>query len=306
MLKSEEIHIRDPFVLVHEGRYYLYGSDGECCWGEANGFSVYVGCDLENWEGPFEVFHNDGTFWADRHYWAPEVHPYRGSFYMFASFKRDGVRRGTQILSAGSPLGPFRPISEGPVTPADWECLDGTLYVALDGTPYIVFCHEWVQIRDGTICAMQLTEDLRAPAGEPQVLFRASEAGNWVTDIDRTDPQAPPAFVTDGPYLYRCQNGELLMIWSSFGTDGYVQAVARSDNGEITGHWTQDREPLFRRDGGHGMLFRTLEGELCLTLHAPNVPPRERPVFYRIRETDGRLLLGERRTRARQTEDVDS
>ena len=28
---------------------------------------------------------------------------------------------------------PFVPLSDGPVTPADWECLDGTLYAAADG-----------------------------------------------------------------------------------------------------------------------------------------------------------------------------
>lgn len=41
--------------------------------------------------------------------------------------------RGTQILRADKPEGPFVPLSDGPVTPADWECLDGTLYVAADG-----------------------------------------------------------------------------------------------------------------------------------------------------------------------------
>ena len=48
---------------------------------------------------------------------------------MFASFKAAGVCRGTQILVADHPKGPFVPHSDGPVTPRDWECLDGTLYV---------------------------------------------------------------------------------------------------------------------------------------------------------------------------------
>ena len=62
---------------------------------------------------------------------------------------------------------PFVPLSDGPVTPADWECLDGTLYVAANGTPYLVFCHEWLQVKDGEMCAMPLTPDLTAAAGEP-------------------------------------------------------------------------------------------------------------------------------------------
>ena len=86
-MKTEEINIRDPFVLTHEGKYYLYGTRGATCWGPATGFDVYIGTDLENWEGPVSCFENDGSFWADRNYWAPEVHPWRGAWYMFASFK---------------------------------------------------------------------------------------------------------------------------------------------------------------------------------------------------------------------------
>ena len=83
MLRNE-INIRDPFVLVENGKYYLYGTRGAACWGKADGFDVYVSEDLVHWEGPHVCFHNDGTFWADRNYWAPEVHPWQGKYYMFA------------------------------------------------------------------------------------------------------------------------------------------------------------------------------------------------------------------------------
>ena len=65
-MKREEINIRDPFVLTRNGQYYLYGTRGVTCWGPADGFDVYVSRDLENWDGPFECFHNDGTFWDRR------------------------------------------------------------------------------------------------------------------------------------------------------------------------------------------------------------------------------------------------
>lgn len=66
MKKTSEINIRDPFVLPWDGKYYLYGTRGETCWGLA------------------------------------------------------------------------------------------------DGTPYLVFCHEWLQVKDGEMCAMPLTPDLTA------------------------------------------------------------------------------------------------------------------------------------------------
>ena len=141
-MKREEINIRDPYVLTRNGQYYLYGTRGATCWGPADGFDVYVSRDLENWDGPFECFHNDGTFWADRNYWAPEVHEYHGKLYMLASFKREDLCRGTAILTADDPLGPFVPHSDGRVTPSNWECLDGTLYVSPDDKPYLVFAHE--------------------------------------------------------------------------------------------------------------------------------------------------------------------
>ena len=280
-MKTNEIHVRDPFVLPWEGSYYLYGTRGPTCWGLADGFDVYVGKDLENWEGPIEIFHNDGSFWADRESWAPEVHVIDGAFYMFASFHSPNRRRGTQILRAEKPTGPFVPISDGPVTPADWECLDGTFFRSKDGDPYLVFCHEWLQVHDGEVCAMKLTPDLKAAAGEPRVLFRASQAP-WV--VPSVDKDGNKNCVTDGPWLHRCPDGRLMMLWSSHGKDGYAQAASYSDNGDITGNWTPAAEPIFGRDGGHGMIFRDFEGVQHLVLHAPNENPYERPVFLPFEE----------------------
>ena len=98
----------------------------------------------------------------------PEVYAHQGAFYMFASFKHPSVCRGTAILRAESPLGPFRPHSAGCVTPKDWECLDGTLCISREGKPFMVFCHEWVQAGGGEVCAIALTDDLSAPAGGSQ------------------------------------------------------------------------------------------------------------------------------------------
>ncbi len=282
----EDINIRDPFVLVHDGRYYLYGTRGETCWGRANGFDVYVGRDLENWDGPIVCFSNDGTFWADRNYWAPEVHEYGGAFYMFASFKSETRRRGTAILRAETPEGPFVPWSDGPVTPAGWECLDGTFHLDEAGRPWMVFCHEWVQAVDGTICALPLTRDLRASDGAPQVLFRASDVA-W--GRPQRDSQGREGFVTDGPFVWRLGDGRLACLWASFSESGYTQAQAVSENG-ILGPWRQ-AEPLFWKDGGHGMVFRDLQGRLLLTLHSPNEHLLERPFFYPLEEKDGVLRV---------------
>lgn len=278
MILTDQINIRDPFVLVYQNEYYLYGTRGDTCWGPADGFDVYRGRDLVAWEGPFVCFRSDGSFWADRDYWAPEVHRWKDHFYMFASFKSEARRRGTAILRSVSPLGPFEPWSDGPVTPEGWECLDGTFYVSSEGTPCMVFCHEWIQAVDGEIWAMPLTGDLKSAAGDPFLLFRASEAP-WSHPIRHSSGII--GFVTDGPFLWHGKDGALLCLWSGFSEKGYAQGLAVSDNGRIDGHFSQ-ADPLFLEDGGHGMLFRTLDGKVRLALHSPNTHLAERPRFVPV------------------------
>ncbi len=285
-MRKEEINIRDPFVLLHEGKYYLYGTRGQTCWGEADGFDVYVSDDMENWSPPVSCFHNDGSFFATKNYWAPEVYFVNGAFYMLASFKGDNMCRGTAILKSESPLGPFRLHSDKTVTPKEWECLDGTLYQSPKGQYYMVFCHEWVQVGDGEICAVQLTEDLKAAAGDAKILFRASEAG-WAEKVRHSSGKE--GYVTDGPFFWRTADGTLLLLWASFSGGGYTQGLLVSDNGDITGHFRQ-LPPLFERDGGHGMVFRDKESRLWLTLHSPNEHLKERPCFFPVREDGGRLI----------------
>jgi len=281
MLDLQDIHIRDPYVLadVERERYFMYGTIGDTAWGgRPEGFHAYVSEDLEKWEGPYTVFRPEPGFWSDHHYWAPEVHAYQGKFYMFASFKADGVARATQILVSEHPLGPFQPHGKGPITPAGWECLDGTLYVESEGRPWIVFCREWLEVKDGQMWAMPLTMDLLEPDGDPVLLFSASEAA-WVRPAREADE-----FVTDGPFLFQDGAGRLLMLWSSAGEQGYAMGRACSMSGSIEGPWVQEEEPMFARDGGHGMIFHTFSGERFISLHVPNVHPHERPVFIPFQE----------------------
>ena len=125
-MKLNDIHIRDPFILTDGDTYYMYGSRGKECWNVGLGLDVYTSKDLTEWSEPIEVFSKPDNFWADRDFWAPEVHKYKGEYYMFVTFFSPTRTRGTQILKSESPLGPFQPHSDGPVTPNDWMCLDGT------------------------------------------------------------------------------------------------------------------------------------------------------------------------------------
>ena len=288
-MKNHEIHIRDPFVLVHDGKYYLYGTRGKDAWTTVSGFDVYVGDDLENWSGPISVFEANDDFWGKRQFWAPEVHAYRGKFYMFASFYADGHWRASHILVSERPEGPFVPLTKEAVTPKDWACLDATLFVDEAEKPYLVFCHEWTQIGDGTINYVPMTEDLTAWDGEVPTLFSASShpLNGFIEN-----PEWGRGCVTDGPFLWRTQNDRLLMMWSSNSKDGnYQQILSESESGKIAGPWRHLSVPIFERDGGHGMVFRDRNGDLRMCLHRPNVHPLERPMFFRVAETENGLTI---------------
>lgn len=293
-MKRNEIQIRDPFILTlpDTKEYYLYGTTDKNCWSDtATGFDCYVSTDLENWEGPYTAFSPSGDFWADRHFWAPEVYAYNGAFYMFASFKAEGKCRGTQVLRASSPKGPFVPTGKEPITPRNMECLDGTLYIDADNKPWMVFCHEWTQVIDGEMMAVRLDEKLENTVGEPIVLFRASEAEWTVGSVHKMDGKDERVYVTDGPFLYKTADGQLLMIWSSGSEKGYAVGVARSVSGKIDGKWEHDDALLFDSNGGHGMIFKGFDGKLYITLHSPNKTPNERPCFIELEEINNSLKI---------------
>ena len=267
-LLREEVRIRDPFVLVYEGKYYMYGTGLK--W---NGYGCVVSEDLERWSEPRQVFEAPVGFDGVGDWWAPECHYYNGGFYLFATYRSAASgKRGTAIFRASSPLGPFTLLSDGHVTPKYRDCIDGTLYVDEAGQPWIVYVGEWTSNEDsvGVMCAAMLSADLSHMTSEPITLFRATDA-KWAS-----------GHITDGPFVYRSQTGRLLMLWSNGSGTGYAVGIAQSVNGKITGRWTHKCQPLYQKDknhiydGGHGMLFTDLNGRLRMAIHAPNTATDDR------------------------------
>jgi hypothetical protein len=148
----------------------------------------------------------------------------------------------------------------------------------------MVFCHEWVQITNGTVEYIRLKDDLSEAVGEPVQLFRGGDAP-W----SRTDKRYGN-HVTDGPYLYRSRSGKLFMIWSSFSPPGYTVGIAISDSGKLAGPWKQQPEPVFQKDGGHAMLFKTFEEQLMMVLHSPNNRDAQ-PRLFRMEDTGETLRI---------------
>lgn len=290
-LEFSDFYVHDPFILAYQQTktYYLYVAAGaRQLGGQRGGVVAYKSKDLLRWDGPYTVFEVPDGLWADPRegVWAPEVHFYRAKYYLLATLHNSGKLlpyadedklpmyqgrrakphlRGTQIFVADTPDGPFQPLGNSPAPPADRMTLDGTFWVE-DGTPYMVYAHEWLQVLDGTMEAVPLQADLSAAAGEPFVLFKASDAP-WVKPRE-TKSGEPATYVTDGPFLYRTKNGKLLMLWSSYRDGLYVETLAYSTSGKLRGPWKQG-DVLVGNDSGHGMLFQSFEGKLMMVLHQP-------------------------------------
>ena len=206
-----EIYMRDVCILpdVDSHTYYMVGPG----W---NSVRVYTSKDLKMWQGPKTIFRTPEDIWGDIrvvNIWAPEMHKYKGKYCLFLTFDTRNkfqeqwrgwyprVTRGSQVLVSDKPTGPFKPFANHSTLPTDMMTLDGTLWVE-EGVPYMVYCHEWVQICNGTIEYIQLKDDLSATIGEPMKMFHAT-AAPWTKSGDKLGNT-----VTDGPYLYAGKTGK--------------------------------------------------------------------------------------------------
>lgn len=292
MIETNIELVRDPFVLVEDDAYYVYGTgvvgnsrnDTEwVCYKNTDGTLCGEWKKVQN-----NLYIRPEN--AKTNLWAPEVHKYNGSYYMFTTYYSSVTHhRGCTILKSQSPEGPFVEITNGHITPKDWDAIDGTLFIDEAGQPWMIFVHEWTSTDDGIgrMAAAKLSEDFTKFVSEPLELFRAD------------DPSWTNRRVTDGCFMYVTKDGQLLMLWSNTSDDGYCVGIARSKNGKVDGQWVQDDERLFSKlitkqyDGGHGMIFTDKDGQMYLSVHSPNTPVGERvekPVFVPIHEENGTLL----------------
>jgi GH43 family beta-xylosidase len=299
LLKTRDIRIRDPYIYADpkSKMYYMYAQAANRQNSGFTGVEVYTSKDLCHWHPPRTVL----TLPDDagiRAVWAPEMHTWNGRYYLFVTLTYDRTLtgkkpvelenwpamhvRGTHIFQADSPLGPFIPIKSSSHTPKDWMALDGTLFVEKD-TPYMIFCHEWVQLVDGTMDYVQLKADFSDTVGTPRLMFKASAAPGAEKSPDQGK-------VTDGCFLYRSPKSKrLFMIWSTFiPGNGYCVVLTHSKSGTIAGPWTEQKL-IYTKNGGHGMIFESLDKRLMMALHQPNSGSREQLHLFEVTD-DGETL----------------
>lgn len=300
MIHRQDLRIRDPFILPHEGCYYLCGTGNE------HSLSIYRSYDLEEFEELPPIFTIEEDSWATQDTWAAEIHKYRGKFYLFVSLLGKNGLRGTQVAVSDTPDGIYKPVKNAPITPVEQSCIDATLFV--DGeTPYIIYSHDWPDnylaeegVYVGEIYAAEVSKDLADIVGEPFLLFTSREAplsAKAPNEIDfegeyvRIFGEHVIRFGSDAPFVQRLERGALYLSWSPMLENNYVILGAVSESGDMRGPWQHLATPLYDENGGHAMFFTDLDGTRKACFHAPERAPFERATIKTVTECEGVLKL---------------
>ncbi len=278
MISINDLNVRDPFVVVENGEYYLLGTtDGSSHVGEKD-LILYRSKDLRFFERVGRMIEDD-TFTDYINTWAPEVHYYEGKYYLIVSLYRKDLGRGSMIFVSPSMTEKFTPLTGEYITPAHWGCLDASLFI-WKGKPYLYFSNEWTtpvsKDGDGALYVAELSPDLKTLVSEPKRILSGKTCG-FAQEID---VKGTKGYVAEGPYAVE-EDGKIALYWSTFTKTGY--SVARSVAEDIFAPYAFDRL-IFEKDGGHCMLFKDLAGVTQLTLHQPNVGPLERMKIFPISE----------------------
>jgi len=294
----DSIRLSDPFILADKktATYYMTGTGG----------LLWKSKDLKKWTGPFQVTKTNPESWMGKSpmIWAAELHPYQGKYYYFATFTNRGVkidtvkgnvieRRACHVLVSDNADGPYVPMQDAIYLPANMPTLDANFWVAEDGKPYMIYCHEWLQNWNGTVEKIELKKDLSGSIGKGKILFRASDSP-WSREKDDKDNEVPNK-VTDGPFVFKTRTGKLGMLWTSWIFDVYTQGVAYSASGTLDGPWTQEKKPVTPPNFGHGMLFRTFDGKLLMAIHShKKVEGRtiRIPHLFEVDDSGDKIIVG--------------
>ena len=258
----------DPFIHLENGTYYLYFSSGDKV-----GLTVYTSTDLKEWlpdqgRDKYGRAYVNGNGFGTNRFWAPEMHKYKGKYYLFHSAEEK-----VTVDVGDSPLGPFKNPEKKPFFPEG--NIDNSFFLDDDGTPYMLYAHFYAG-NEVWIC--ELEKDLMHAKPETQrKLIRAEE--DW--EMNRTDPRFSKWSIAEGPCLIK-KNGLYWLTYSSHHVvdDNYNVCLATATN--VKGPYVkQGKGPILAPRGkykctGHHSLFKDKSGKWKIVFHSrdPGGGPR--------------------------------
>ena len=260
----QQLMLADPFVIEHEGWYYIYGTE------DADGIVVYRSRDLKKWSSRCGnakkslALHKDDV-WGNRLFWAPEVYRHGDKFIM--TYSSD-----VHICYAesDSPCGPFVQKEQRPYLPNEGG-IDASIFTDDDGKAYIF----WVRFDKGNIIwAAELTPDLKEIKMETARKLIEPIEGTWEKKMNT---------IAEGPFVIK-HKGKYYLTYScnDYRSQDYAVGFAVADH--PTGPYKRyEGNPVLHRHcgyagTGHHAILRKGK-RLYMVYHAHNsnskVAPRQ-------------------------------
>lgn len=246
---STTIPLADPYILLHEGVYYLYGTE------VGTGFDVYYSNDLEHWVRLSNLSLSHTNSFGESKFWAPEVYyvEKEKKFYLFYSAEEHIC-----VATSDSPLGPFMQEEKKPIR--EEPSIDTSVLFDDNGKAYLYF----VRFNDGNViwCA-ELEDDLKTIKEETLTECFKAEA-DWELILPK---------VVEGPSVFK-QDGVYYMMYSANGYTSQDYAVGFATATSPFGPWKKDASnPILHNymelvGVGHGAPFYDKTGKMRYVFHA--------------------------------------
>lgn len=258
-------NIGDPFVLNHEGKYYLYATsfiDGFYCW---------VSDDLVNWSVPIKAYKLSNRSFGYADFWAPEVVYHNNQFIMHYSARQ----KNTNSLKIGvavseSPLGPFIDVYDNkPMFDFGFAAIDGHVFMDDNNKNYFYFdrdCSEYIyeNRNESHIYVCELDHSLTKIISDIKLVLKPSQDWEMVTGDWRWN---------EGAFMLKHNKMYYLMYSAGFyASKSYGIGYAVSDS--PYGPFKKAREnPILKTNDkvsgpGHNSVVSGLNGKFYAVYHA--------------------------------------
>lgn len=262
----------DPFVLEHDGTYYLYSTGG-------TKLSVRTSKDLCFWTSQSEpIIQLSDLGWAEHKAWAPEMYEYNGKFYLIFSAEGYNEIHSIEIAVCDTPNGKFEPLKKGEpfYSIEGYSLIDGSLFFDDDGRVYMYYSKDCSTNtikgkRTSQTYGIELKPDFSGTIGEP-VLISTPEQ-DW--ELKSGNP-----LWNEGPVVFK-ENGTYYLLYSAnfYQSEHYSVGYATSD--APLKMFEKPREAkLLSGNGktvtgpGHCNILRSPDGEeMYVVYHVHTIPP---------------------------------
>ena len=262
-----EASAADPQIIKHGDTYYLYSTGGTT-------LSVRSSTNLSTWEDKKTIFRLSDTTWGVDRCWAPEVHEYKGKFYLFFCGRDSKQIFHGSVAVSDTPDGEFVPITSEPLLNFSYSVIDLSFFEDDDGRTYIFYSKDCStnKINGKGVSqsyGVEVSNDFTTLIGDPVLISTPTEAWEKVSGSTTWN---------EGPVVFK-ENGKYYLLYSAnyYESKDYSVGYCVSDT-PLAFYEKPKNGCILKGNGetitgsGHCNILR-IEDEIYLTYHSHTKPP---------------------------------